>query len=78
MEKEQRKSLQSSDRFVGGGIYLPSQKYINRTIGLVLLLLTVLLIGIATRADAGERPANYSQHIKLGGFITTADIGFRF
>lgn len=49
-----------TNRFHSAGLgsaalYQPSRKEVSRTVGLVLLLLVVLLIGIATRAKAGEK-----------------------
>ena len=39
-------------------MYQPDQAQTRRTVILVLLLLTVFLIGIATRAHAGEKAAD--------------------
>jgi len=40
-------------------VYQPDQGQLKRTLGLVVLLLTVLLIGLATRAHADDTPSNY-------------------
>ena len=40
-------------------VYQPDQGQLKRTLGLVVLLLAVFLIGLATRARAEEQPANY-------------------
>lgn len=44
---------------LSAAMYQPNEAETRRTVSLVLLLLTVLLIGIATRAHAGETTANY-------------------
>jgi hypothetical protein len=49
-----RPSKFHSNGFGSAALYQPSRKEVSRTVGLVLLLLIVLLIGIATRANAGE------------------------
>jgi outer membrane protein W len=45
--------------FGNAAVYQPDQGQLKRTLGLVMLLLTVFLIGLATRAHAEEQPANY-------------------
>jgi len=45
-------------------MYQPDQAQTRRTVILVLLLLTVFLIGIATRAHAGEKPADCGGSIR--------------
>jgi outer membrane protein W len=40
-------------------VYQPDLAQLKRTLSLVALLLAVLLIGLATRAQAEEQPANY-------------------
>jgi outer membrane protein W len=57
--KKQLRITGDSDNFGSAAIHQPSQGEIRRMISLVLLLLTVLLIGIATKAHADEKPANY-------------------
>lgn len=57
--EEQRKELRESD-FGFAAIYQPSQGENRRMVTLVLLLLVVLLIGIATRAQADEKPSDHA------------------
>lgn len=45
--------------FRSAAVYQPSQRQFRRTLSLMLLLLVVLLLGLATRARAEEKPANY-------------------
>jgi outer membrane protein W len=40
-------------------VYQPDQGQLKRTLGLVTLLLTVLLVGLATQARAEDNPSNY-------------------
>ena len=40
-------------------VYQPDQGQLKRTLGLVVLLLAVFLVGLATRAHAEDNPANY-------------------
>ena len=54
MEKQRRK-FGASGYSGNAAVYQPDQVQLRRTIGLVLLLLTVFLIGLATRAHADER-----------------------
>jgi outer membrane protein W len=58
MGKQLRK-FGSSHYFSSAAVYQPDQGQLRRTISLVLLLLAVLLIGLATRAHADEKPVNY-------------------
>lgn len=47
-------------RYFGNiAVYQPSHGQARRTVSLVLLLLIVFLIALATRANAGDVPANY-------------------
>lgn len=58
-------------RYLGNiAMYQPDRGQTRRTLFLVLLLLTVFSIAIATRAGAAE--------MRMDGFVSTADIGFRF
>lgn len=57
--KKQLRIPGDPDNFGSAAIHQPSQGEIRRMVSLVLLLLTVLLIGIATKAHADEKPANY-------------------
>lgn len=52
MERQLRKSG-GSGYSGNAAVYQPDQGQLKRTIGLLLLLLTVLLIGLATRAQVG-------------------------
>jgi len=54
-----RPSKFQSEGFGSAALYQPSRKEVSRTVGLVLLLLVVLLIGIATRANAGEKGCQF-------------------
>jgi len=56
--KKQLRIPGDPDNFGSAAIHQPSQGEIRRMVSLVLLLLTVLLIGIATKAHADEKPAN--------------------
>jgi outer membrane protein W len=58
MEKQFAR-LTGSKYFGSAAIYQPSQGQLKRTLGLVLLLLTVFVIGLATRAHAEDKPTNY-------------------
>ena len=58
MEKQSRNNA-AEESFGCAAIYQPDQGQLKRTIGLLLMLLTVLLVGLATRAHADENPANY-------------------
>ena len=70
-------------------VYQPDQGQLRRTLTLVVLLLTVLLIGLATRAHADDGPADYrapkggicapstSHAVENSGFLSTADLGLR-
>lgn len=89
----QKQSGSEVTRYFGNiAAYQPSHGQARRTVSLVLLLLIVFLIALATRANAGDVPANYlvlkgglyspgTSHdldTRMDGFVTTADIGFRF
>jgi opacity protein-like surface antigen len=58
MEK-QPGGLIDSKYFGSAAIYQPDQGQLRRTLSLIALLLAVFLIGLATRAHAEEKPANY-------------------
>jgi outer membrane protein W len=58
MEK-QRIKFGKSGYFRNAAVYQPDQTQLSRTLGLLVLLLAVFLIGLATRAHAEEKPANY-------------------
>ncbi|HBG05523.1 MAG: hypothetical protein A2075_04545 [Geobacteraceae bacterium GWC2_58_44] len=57
--KKQGTTFRATKYLANAAMYQPDQGQTRRTVSLVLLLLTVLLIGIATRAHAEETPANY-------------------
>jgi hypothetical protein len=59
MEKQAR--LGKSKYYGSAAYYLPSPGEIRRTVTGMLLLLTVLLIGLATRAHATVTPADQLQ-----------------
>ena len=65
MEKHQGKSSQSP--YSGNAaVYQPDQVQLKRTVTLVLLLLTVLLIGLATRSHGEQRPVGTDLVLQLG------------
>jgi hypothetical protein len=57
MEK-QRTKPGHSEYSCSAAAYQPDLRQLRRTVSLVFVLLTVLLIGLATRAHAVEKPAN--------------------
>lgn len=57
MEKQSGSGV--SEYFGNVVMYLPNHRQTKRTVSLLLILLTVLLIALATKAGAGETPANY-------------------
>ena len=71
MKKQLR--LGESKYFRNAAMYQPDHAQTVRTLGLLLLLLALFLIGSAVRAHAADHAANY-----LDGFCTTAHIGYRF
>ena len=57
--KKQFIKLEQSGYYRSAAVYQPSLGQLRRTLSLLFLLLTVLLVGLATRAHAEEIPANY-------------------
>lgn len=64
--ERQRSNFGKSEYFGSAAIYQPNEGQLKRTLSLVLLLLTVLLIGIATKAHADGKSTNY---VGLAGCI---------
>jgi outer membrane protein W len=57
---EKQSGAVDSKYFGSAAIYQPNDSQLRRTLGLVILLLTVFLIGLASRAHAEEKkPTNY-------------------
>ena len=65
--KRQSGKLMESKYGTDAAVYQPSQGQLRRTISLVFLLLTILLIGLATRAHADVIPFN-SPMLQGGGY----------